>query len=202
MYRRRPGLILGFHGCDELVLTKAIHGELPFFKSENLYDWLGAGMYFWDHSPERAMAFAQEKNARRPDLLAKPAVLGAVIDLGNCLDLIEFESAKFLKTAYELLFESMEKEGKPLPINRNSPGTSDRLLRELDCAVVETIHKLMKSKDQISFDSVRGMFVEGQEVYPGSGIREKDHIQICIRNPNCIKGYFRPRVRDMLHAEV
>lgn len=202
MYRRRPGLILGFHGCDESVLSKAIQGNLPFFKSENLYDWLGSGMYFWDHSPERALAFAKEKNSRRPDLLKKPAVLGAVIDLGYCLDLIEFENAKFLRTAYELLCESMAKEGKPLPVNRNSQGTSDRLLRELDCAVVETIHKLMTSTGQVAFDSVRGMFVEGDEVYPGSGIREKDHIQICIRNPNCIKGYFMPRVRDMDHVEV
>ncbi|HYE54151.1 MAG TPA: hypothetical protein VD996_04880 [Chitinophagaceae bacterium] len=25
------------------------------------------------------------------------------------------------------------------------------------------------------------------------GFHEKNHIQLCIRNPNCIKGYFLPR---------
>ena len=44
-----------------------------------------------------------------------------------------------------------------------------------------------------AFDSIRGVFFEGDELYPGAGFKEKDHIQICIRNPNCIKGYFLPR---------
>ena len=45
-------------------------------------------------------------------------------------------------------------------------------------------------------DSVRGVFVEGKSVYPGAGIPEKTHIQICIVNPNCIKGYFAPMIPD------
>ena len=43
------------------------------------------------------------------------------------------------------------------------------------------------------FDSVRGLFSEGAPVYEGSGFRKKTHVQICVRNPNCIKGYFNPR---------
>ena len=43
-----------------------------------------------------------------------------------------------------------------------------------------------------SYDSVRGVFVEGSPVYENSGIMNKTHIQICVTNPNCIKGYFRP----------
>ncbi len=202
MYRRRPGLILGFHGCDESVASQALGGHLAFLKSENLYDWLGSGMYFWDHSPERALSFAIEKQRREPELIKTPAILGAVIDMGNCLDLIEFENVKLLKSAYEFLSRSFEKQARTLPTNRGGINASDRLLRELDCAVIETLHELMISSDQNGFDSVRGMFVEGEEVYPGSGIREKDHIQICVRNPNCIKGYFKPRVRDVAYSEV
>lgn len=37
---------------------------------------------------------------------------------------------------------------------------------------------------------------EGGELYPGSGFREKNHIQIAIINPNCIKGFFLPREVD------
>ena len=33
-------------------------------------------------------------------------------------------------------------------------------------------------------------------IYPGSMIREKTHVQICVCNPNCIKGYFEPRFAD------
>jgi len=43
------------------------------------------------------------------------------------------------------------------------------------------------------FDSTRGVFTEGGPIFPGAGILEKSHIQICIRNPNCIKGFFLPR---------
>ena len=30
-----------------------------------------------------------------------------------------------------------------------------------------------------------------------AGFAEKNHIQICVCNPNCIKGYFLPREIDM-----
>jgi hypothetical protein len=35
------------------------------------------------------------------------------------------------------------------------------------------------------------MFVEGEELYDGAGFHEKTHVQIAIRNPKMIKGYFR-----------
>src|SRR5580698_3991122 len=37
------------------------------------------------------------------------------------------------------------------------------------------------------FDSTRGAFIEGGPAFEGAEIREKTHIQICIRNPNCIR---------------
>ena len=39
------------------------------------------------------------------------------------------------------------------------------------------------------FDTARGIFTEGGPVYEGAGIQTKNHIQICIRNLNCIKGF-------------
>jgi len=42
------------------------------------------------------------------------------------------------------------------------------------------------------YDSVRGVFVEGNELYPTAGFRDKNHIQIAIKNPECIKGFFLP----------
>jgi hypothetical protein len=35
--------------------------------------------------------------------------------------------------------------------------------------------------------------MEGGEAFPGSGIQLKSHIQICVRNPNSILGFFLPR---------
>jgi hypothetical protein len=56
------------------------------------------------------------------------------------------------------------------------------------------------------FDSVRGAFTEGGKAFTGAGIFERSHIQICVRNFNCIKGFFKPRkeidFREWLEHEV
>ena len=53
-----------------------------------------------------------------------------------------------------------------------------------------------ENNEERAYDSVRGVFWEGKPLYPNAGFAEKNHIQICICNPNCIKGYFLPRNVD------
>lgn len=55
------------------------------------------------------------------------------------------------------------------------------------------LHQSRKEADEPAFDSVRGVFMEGQPAYPGAAIQNLNHIQICVLNPDCIKGYFWPR---------
>lgn len=196
MYSHRTGLTLGFHGCDRSVAQSVFRGESELKTSMNSYDWLGHGIYFWEYSPKRALDFAIElaSHPRSGSSIKDPAIIGAVIDLGTCLDLLDFENLSIVKAAYNVLEESARNSGFAIPVNKGSKGTKDLLLRELDCAVLETVHKVNLEKGKtLKFDSVRGVFFEGKELYPNSGFREKDHIQICIRNPNCIKGYFLPR---------
>jgi len=200
MYTRRSGLILGFHGCDKSIVDKVISGETTLKLSENKYDWLGHGIYFWEHSPARALEFAEKlkknpQQAKNP--IKDPAVIGAVIDLGMCLDLLDYGNLKLVKAGYDSLNEIYKIAGRPgLPMNRSPKNSKERLLRELDCAVMETVHLEMKQAGKPPFDSVRGVFSEGEELYPDAGFNEKDHIQICIRNPNCIKGYFHPLLEN------
>ena len=85
---------------------------------------------------------------------------------------------------------------KKMPVNRNMKGDTDLKLRYLDCAVIESLHQERKIQKMRSFDSVRGAFLEGEPIYPNAGFREQTHIQICVRNPNCIKGFFAPRDID------
>ena len=126
----------------------------------------------------------------------KPAVIGAVIALGHCLNLTDYGSSEVLKNGYEILAYELSLHGKELPINKNVKGNSDLLLRELDCAVIQRIHQYNEEMHNKSYDSVRGVFTEGDPVYPESGIMEKSHVQLCIVNPNCIKGYFNPLLPD------
>lgn len=202
MYSRRSGLIIGFHGGDKDICEKIIRREIKNLrKSNNSWDWLGKGIYFWENNPKRALEFAKEQ-ALRSSSVKTPFVLGAVIDLGYCLDLMDSSNLKLLTKSHETLCEVMAFLEKPMPQNRppkNDGNKSDNLIRELDCAVIEHLHSINENKP---FDSVRGIFTEGNPLYENAGFRDKDHIQICIRNPNCIKGYFLPRVKVKNYERV
>jgi hypothetical protein len=60
--------------------------------------------------------------------------------------------------------------------------------------VIERLHAMIGTSGFEPFDTVRGMFREGGEVYPGAGFHEKTHVQIAVRDQRCIIGYFRPRI--------
>ena len=190
MYNSLPNFILGFHGCDKSVYQKVIIDKEMLTLSENEYDWLGHGIYFWESNPQRAYEFAEEQKKRGK--IEEVAVIGAIIDLGYCLNLIESKSLQIVKSGYELLKDSINNVGEELPKNKNVGSNTDLLLRNLDCAVIEMVHTCNKEIDERQYDSVRGLFLEGNSLYPNAGFREKNHIQICVRNPNCIKGYFNP----------
>jgi hypothetical protein len=183
----RP-LVLGFHGCDRAVAQRVVAGRSELHKSENDYDWLGHGIYFWEESPERALLWANEERARRGKIKS-PAVLGAVILPGRCLNLVEAEASALVKAAYAAYRAVCTTSGEPEARNRGH----DLRARYLDCAVFETLHRLRENEGAAPFDTVRGFFVEGSELYPGAGIRDRDHVQICVRSSKKIVGYFLPR---------
>ncbi len=193
MYTRRSGLILGFHGCDRSIRDRVV-SECGFMlkKSENDYDWLGHGIYFWENNHERALHFAEELRENPKSSLTEPAVLGAVIDLGECLDLLDSKFLREIKISYDLLCDSYKKFDLQLPKNIRSP-TGELLARKLDCAVIQTTHALNLEANGKDYDSVRGVFFEGEDLYENAGFKHKNHIQIAIRNPACIKGFFIPR---------
>lgn len=198
MYSKLPSFVFGFHGCDRTVGEKVLYGDVPMNPSTNDYDWLGHGIYFWESNPFRAYEFAGDlvKNPRiKKQSIKEPFVIGAVIDLGRCLNLIETRSLELVRKAYEALKELSEKEGNPMPKDQRSIKTGeDLLIRKLDCAVIETLHAMNDEFGFDPYDSVRGVFWEGEDLYPDAGFKEKNHIQICVRNIACIKGYFRPLV--------
>ena len=111
-----------------------------------------------------------------------------------------------LTAAHKMVEEKYKNVGIELPKNRDLPHDrhKDMILRELDCLAIEFMHEeiLLDVQSEIKqkgysdkdiFDSTRGAFLEGGPVYEGAGIYEKTHIQICIRNLNCIKRFFLPR---------
>lgn len=192
IYRKLPGIVLGFHGCDKATGEAILSGDPPHLdRSTNLYDWLGSGIYFWENDPKRAREFAEDA-VKNPKLTSKPIkdpfVLGAAIDLGRCLNLLDRVAVTEVEDMYKLLKFTNRKEGVPMPKNKGP----DRAARYLDRAVLEFLHATREQLEYPAYDTVRGAFWEGGKLYPTSGFGRKNHIQIAIREPQCIKGYFRP----------
>jgi len=206
-----PQIVLGFHGCDQKIADSVIKKGGTLNQSENKYDWLGHGIYFWEGDVSRAQEWA-EGNRK----VNTPTVVGAIIKLGNCLDLLDTEHTQKIKEVYEILERETNAVGEALPTNRKIDTNGFPYARDLDCRVIMRLHKA--NNDEISkelninendpeknvkiqkhfrfIDSVRGMFPEGDQLYPNAGFREKNHVQLCVVNPNCIIGYFNPKPND------
>ena len=188
MHRLTTTFVLGYHGCDESVAERLISGE-PFQKSLNDYDWLGPGIYFWEANPLRGLEFAVElQNAPWGSDITTPAVVGAIIDLGFCLDLTTAAGIRQVRAAHASYISNCEQTGDVIPQNS---ADANYLRRQLDCAVFTQLHQIREDDEDQPIDTVRGVFVEGEPAYEGAGFRARTHIQICVCNTSSMKGVFR-----------
>lgn len=177
---RYARLVFGFHGTDPAFARRLVSGDVPvadWSPSANEYDWLGHGIYFWEYAPDRAKAWA-----------SKGGVVGAIIRLGECLDLTEITYTDLLASAYENFAERRRRHKKGMPQN-----TGKR--RDLDCAVINYLARQMRRESGTTLQTVRAPFVEGEPVYAGSAILRESHVQVAVRDPSCILGVFRPTGR-------
>jgi hypothetical protein len=204
MYDIRPNFIIGFHGCDLDVRNKLINFPDQIEISNKPYDWLGHGMYFWENNYTRAMEWAETRVA--DGRFKNPAVLGAILQLGHCCDFLDSKFTNMIGTYYDAMESEYDNAGKKLPANIDAEDDKhkNKLIRKLDCSTIQFMHDVIETQytNDISekgyseytvFDSTRGVFTEGGPAFSGAGIERKSHIQICIRNMNCIKGFFIPR---------
>ncbi len=205
MYNFRHNLQIGFHGCDESVRDILITLPHQVKKSQKPYDWLGNGFYVWENNLLRARRWAEDKFKRNE--IEKPSVVGVIYTLSNCLD---FTDSVFIDSI-EQHFYQMRRDfidlKIELPINEQVQNDlhQDKLIRRLDCSVIEYYHFKIASESHFqristgfssisNFDTVRGIFTEGGPAFPGAGFHKKNHIQVCIRNLDMIKGFFIPKV--------
>ena len=195
-----PTVIFGYHGCDRTLADKLILASEDLRVSDNPWDWLAQGVYFWEHDPQRAFDFACEIRDRPHPHgrhhVDEPSVVGAVIQPGRCLNLLDARDRPLLVKAHTALVRSFEALNRPLPENA---GGEDRVRRNLDCAVIRMLHQKHEASvgPGAAFQTVRAAFFEGEpppwRTSPGAGFADKSHIQIAVRDPACILGFFRPR---------
>ncbi len=175
--------VLAYHRCSKELGTQLFTGDraVPDWPpSAKPHDWLGRGIYFWEHGPERAAAWAHDKHGD------DGVVVGAIIQLGRCFDLLDIKFTSLLRPAYEQEAEDARTANQNLPINKGPD--ADLGGRYLDCRVINRCLQLLPD----DFQTVRGAFWEGDAAFPGAMIRRESHIQIAVRDPRCILGVFRP----------
>lgn len=179
-YADYPLTVYAFHGCSREVAEAVLAGEMELKPSRNAYDWIGSGVYFWENAPERALRWAEAMHTKNP------AVIGAVVSLGHCLNLMDKSSNAPLSDAFRLVSGLFSDKGEQMPANV-------RKLHYRDALVVNAAHSMADASGQ-PYDTVRAAFIEGNPVFDGSTIMADTHIQLCVRNPKkSIIAYFRPR---------
>lgn len=179
-------------------------GGLPFQPSTKPYDWLGTGSYFWEWDIRRAYDWAVEHRQ------GAPCVVGAVIELGPCLDLTTQSGIQAVRMAYDSYKSLQTKIGKPMPVNRDAmnrpPG--NRAIRLLDRAVIDHLHSIFRNVSlrrigaARKYDTVRALFPEGEPLYPDAGFWDKTHVQIAVRNAEQIRGVFRVPDYDLKRFHI
>ncbi|WP_017328352.1 hypothetical protein [Synechococcus sp. PCC 7336] len=187
--------VIGYHGCSqdtaERILADPTGSE--FQESENDYDWLGRGIYFWEYGLDRALQWSQKR------FPSNSGVVGALIQLGNCFDLMDTRFTLELGEAASQYVSSLQAKSAAQPIPKNvGQGFA---ARKFDCAVINTYLQALESRGT-AYDTVRCGFVEAGSAYSNQelrihmGIYQQSHIQLAIRNPRCIIGAFRPRLEE------
>jgi len=118
--------------------------------------------------------------------------------MGVCLDLLDTANTSLLREWYSEFRKFARQNSLPMPLNRQAPGTrpGDRVLRFRDCAVLKyTMDRIAETRG-IQYQSVRGVFVEGEPAFPGAKIALKSHIQVAIKDPTCILSVYLPDQAD------
>ena len=116
-------------------------------------------------------------------------MIGALIHLGRCFDLLDESLMDYLVESYEGLEKTLTESGLPMPINAGR----DWKRRERDCIVINDCLAAAE-QEGVVFDTVRGAFLEGEPAYPGAGFSRESHLQIAVRTTSCILGIFRPNI--------
>lgn len=182
--------IVGFHGTRQSVAESLVLGKGDWLVSKNDHDWLGNGVYFWEHAPRQAWWWAdrikkRKQKSKNPDERKKwgedTAVLGAMIRLGTCLDLLDPPVSSLMKKWYDLYSEEATRAKVVLPRNTMHK-------RFLDCRVFEFAYEQARVMGQ-TIQSSRGVYAPTDaklRLWPGSWLAEGAHVQVCVR-PDAIK---------------
>jgi hypothetical protein len=158
--------LLGHHGTStqraERILAEG------FAASQNSYDWLGDGAYFWQDAPLRAMEWA------RRTFGADACVIEATIEVRDFVNLLDVEWMSWLTEIYDEYLNHLKITGQLLP-------TQSEMAHRLDRAVINFGVTVLEDAG-LPVRGVIGAFREGRPVFTNSALYSHSHVQIAVRD--------------------
>ena len=168
----REHVVRGYHGTSCLAAQAVVRDG--FRPSQNPYDWLGDGVYFFQDAVSRAWEWA---DAHHP---TEPAVVGADLDLTGCMDLLDTAWNPLLADTHDKYIRFLKESGLTPPLQTRGAHSLDRDVINYTIGVLK--------QDGIEITCVRGAFIEGKPVYPDSALYDRTHVQISVRDVGkCIR---------------
>jgi hypothetical protein len=174
--------IIGYHGTTAEVAERLVDGE-PFRPSDNDDDWFGRGISFWEYAPKQAWWWTRDLKRN-----TEPAVVGAVIRLGHCFDLLDPLNVATLRQFYEQAVTQWVASGIPVPENVHQH-------KRLDCAVFNLFYAAA-DRSSPPLETARAVYVptgSARRIWKRSWIYEQAHIQVCVRQAENILAVWRVR---------
>jgi hypothetical protein len=168
---QRVPVIRGYHGTS--ATQAAVIVRDGFLPSDNAYDCLGTGVYFFEDGLTPARVWAKRAHP------SEPAVVQAEIRLEDCMDLKDrFGWVPLLAQAHDEIVRVSREQGVPVPRQTSDQHRLDRAVVELTVAILE--------REGIPIRAVRGVFAEGPPAFPGSFLSEGSHVQVAVRDADLI----------------
>lgn len=187
-------VVFGYHGCSRTLADSILTGaESHLLPSDSKAEWLGRGVYFWENNYQRAMEWAQSHVVDD-----EPAVIGAIIVPGNCLDLLDSACLEALSIVAASFEEDFAERYGTLP----EPNDDAKGYHPYDCALINYFREVWKDENAGRIlNTVRGAFSEGRNIVHSS-FATQNHIQWAVLTPTeSILGYFRP-TRAMMMSRL
>ena len=168
----RQAIVVAYHGTSAEA-AEAVKQD-GFHMSQNSYDWLGDGVYFFQDAPHRAWEWA---NSHHPD---GPAVIRAELDLSYCMDLLDTAWNSVLADTHDAYIQLLKESGRIPPVQAGGAHPLDREVINYALGVL--------TLNGVEISCVRGAFVEGRPVYPDSALYDRTHVQISVRDVStCVR---------------
>ena len=180
--------VIGYHGTRQSVAEKIVLLQEPIRSYDQAHDWMGSGVYYWEHAPKQAWRFAEIRRRQRP--WDEPvAVVASMIRLGFCFDLLDPDNARDLKAFHDDYIMVRSLSGKPVPENKRRWKYLDKAVFDYAYAKIDQANAEAGSLAQV--DTCRGIYVRPGttgRLWKESWVQHGAFIQLLVRNPDCILG--------------